>query len=116
MCYFFNALGCLNFINLGLFIFPDHENWFGSDDVLGPLAISVKRERVDLSNNGSSNDITSSANHKEVCVTPSRYMYRLIVRSTEVRQYGKLSHYKALYFVRYFLTLLLADVCECFYD
>lgn len=64
-----------------MFFVADHENWFGSDEVLGPLAISVKRERVEISSG--SNDLTSSGNHKDLS-TPAKYMYRLIVRSTEV--------------------------------
>jgi len=51
------------------FIFTEHENWFGSDEVLGPLAISIRKELME----------TSHENLKE-----KRYLYRLIVRSTEV--------------------------------
>ncbi len=48
----------------------EHENWFGSDEILGPLAISIKRERVE------------GGEKKEGAL---RHLYRLIVRSTEVR-------------------------------
>ena len=53
-----------------ILLFAEHENWFGLDDVLGPLAISIKREKIEK--DGST-------------VFPtSRNLYRLIVRSTEV--------------------------------
>ena len=29
-----------------LFFFSDHQNWFGCDENLGPLAISIRREKV----------------------------------------------------------------------
>ncbi|CAG7823044.1 unnamed protein product [Allacma fusca] len=62
-------------------IITDHENWFGSDEILGPLAISIKRERAGESSLGS--DITTS--HKDnSSYSTVRFVYRLIVRSTEL--------------------------------
>ena len=35
---------CQNWIN-----FAEHQNWFGLDDNLGPVAISIRREKVPIS-------------------------------------------------------------------
>nr|CAD7263867.1 unnamed protein product [Timema shepardi] len=44
----------------------DHQNWFGMDDNLGPVAVSIRRERLDPSD--------SSA----------QYQYRLLIRTSEL--------------------------------
>nr|CAD7429365.1 unnamed protein product [Timema monikensis] len=44
----------------------DHQNWFGMDDNLGPVAISIRRERLESSD--------SSA----------QYQYRLLIRTSEL--------------------------------
>lgn len=63
----------------------DHENWFGLDENLGPLAISIKKERIDnqLYSNLSHHDGKSSSSS---ALSSTKSMYRIIVRSTEVRQ------------------------------
>lgn len=70
--------------------YTDHENWFGLDENLGPLAISIKKERID-------NQLYSNLNphhhhHHEggkssssSALSYSKYLYRIIVRSTEVK-------------------------------
>lgn len=52
----------------------EHQNWFGMDETLGPVAISLKRERVetDLSTNGCSSN------------TSVIFRYRIIIRTSEV--------------------------------
>ncbi|CAB0010599.1 unnamed protein product [Nesidiocoris tenuis] len=45
----------------------DHQNWFGMDDSLGPVAISLKKEKVERTNNSS-----------------SIFRYRLLVRTSEL--------------------------------
>lgn len=55
-----------------IFNFSDHQNWFGMDDNLGPVAISMKRERVEKSQNLASN------------ITSPFYRYRLLIRTSEV--------------------------------
>ncbi|CAL8090539.1 unnamed protein product [Orchesella dallaii] len=60
----------------------DHENWFGLDENLGPLAISIKKERID-------NQLYSNVNHHEgksgiVVSSGSKCLFRVIVRSTEL--------------------------------
>ncbi|XP_022913514.2 signal-induced proliferation-associated 1-like protein 2 isoform X1 [Onthophagus taurus] len=45
----------------------DHQNWFGMDEQLGPLAISIKRERIPQTDN-----------------TLMQYQYRLIIRTSEL--------------------------------
>ncbi|KAF4522715.1 hypothetical protein B566_EDAN012732 [Ephemera danica] len=52
----------------------EHQNWFGLDDNLGPVAISVKREKVE--ENSGSNQPDSSG--------PSLYQFRVIVRTSEL--------------------------------
>lgn len=58
----------------------DHQNWFGLDDTMGPVAISIKREKVDavLSQFENNCNFSSGSSVTQLC------RYRLIVRSTEV--------------------------------
>ncbi|XP_033110924.1 signal-induced proliferation-associated 1-like protein 1, partial [Anneissia japonica] len=49
-----------------------HHNYFGNDEHLGPLAISIKREKMEDEENSSDNKET---NH---------YQYRVIVRTSEL--------------------------------
>lgn len=51
-------------------MFPEHQNWFGMDENLGPVAVSIKREKVE--------DTGGSENSQP------QYIYRLIVRTSEV--------------------------------
>ena len=48
----------------------EHQNWFGVDESLGPVAVSVRRERV-----GGGGEAPPGEPH---------YMYRLIVRTSEL--------------------------------
>ncbi|CAG9129232.1 unnamed protein product [Plutella xylostella] len=52
-----------------------HQNWFGLDEQLGPVAISVKKERVELRRGGA--DATQPA-------TLLAWQYRLIIRTSEL--------------------------------
>ncbi|VVC37072.1 Hypothetical protein CINCED_3A010066 [Cinara cedri] len=57
------------------FFGQDHQNWFGTDETLGPVAISLKRERVetDSPTNGCSSN-------------PSvMFRYRIIIRTSELQ-------------------------------
>lgn len=49
-----------------VFIQLDHQNWFGMDDNLGPVAVSIKKERVNSA------------------ISDSPTQYRLIIRTSEV--------------------------------
>ncbi|ODN05612.1 Signal-induced proliferation-associated 1-like protein 1 [Orchesella cincta] len=60
----------------------DHENWFGLDENLGPLAFSIKKERFD-------NQLYSNLNHHEgksgiVASSGPKCLFRVIIRSTEL--------------------------------
>ncbi len=52
-------------------LLPEHQDWFGVDENLGPLAISIRRERV-----------PHTTEEGRVLPHPlgAEYMYRLIVR------------------------------------
>ncbi|XP_013794291.1 signal-induced proliferation-associated 1-like protein 2 [Limulus polyphemus] len=54
----------------------DHQNWFGVDETLGPIAISIKRERVEDPGNSSPSGSYS--------ITQALFQYRLIVRTSEL--------------------------------
>ncbi|XP_072158783.1 signal-induced proliferation-associated 1-like protein 3 [Bemisia tabaci] len=58
------------------FFGQDHQNWFGMDENLGPVAISIKRERVNRSNGENTNNATSP-NHM--------FRYRLLIRTSELQ-------------------------------
>ncbi|RWS08731.1 signal-induced proliferation-associated 1-like protein 2 [Dinothrombium tinctorium] len=53
----------------------EHQNWFGIDENLGPIAISIRKERV-VPPNSSENDHTSQNQIK--------HQYRLILRTSEL--------------------------------
>lgn len=49
------------------FLQTDHQNWFGMDEQLGPVAVSIKREKLNVNNE----------NHPQ-------YQYRLVIRTSEL--------------------------------
>lgn len=49
------------------FFFTEHSNYFGTDDKLGPVAVSIRREKLE-----DTKDLKD------------QYQYRLIVRTSEV--------------------------------
>ncbi|KFM59860.1 Signal-induced proliferation-associated 1-like protein 2, partial [Stegodyphus mimosarum] len=51
----------------------EHQNWFGIDENLGPVAISIKREKVEHTDNSAKNS-NGALPH---------YQYRLIIRTSE---------------------------------
>ncbi|CAH2991250.1 unnamed protein product [Chilo suppressalis] len=66
-------LGALYYRNY--FYNQPHQNWFGMDDNLGPIAISIKKERVELRRGGA--DVSAPASQLA-------WQYRLIVRTSEL--------------------------------
>ena len=55
----------------------DHQNWFGIDENLGPVAVTIRRERVPVTQ-----DMTSITSNSSL---PSdHWMYRLIVRTSDL--------------------------------
>uniref|UniRef100_A0A8W7PEQ1 Rap-GAP domain-containing protein n=1 Tax=Anopheles coluzzii TaxID=1518534 RepID=A0A8W7PEQ1_ANOCL len=65
------------------FFGQEHQNWFGMDEHLGPVAISIKREKLNpapvqtLALHGS--DVAPTTTHQG-----DQYLYRLIVRTSEL--------------------------------
>lgn len=57
-----------------MFSFLEHQNWFGNDENLGPVALSIKREKVEHVDH----------NLKNGSGTLVHYQYRLIIRTSEV--------------------------------
>lgn len=55
------------------FYSQEHQNWFGMDDNLGPVAISLKRERVEKGLNSSTSNLNSPI-----------YRYRVLIRTSEL--------------------------------
>ncbi|XP_023944675.2 signal-induced proliferation-associated 1-like protein 2 [Bicyclus anynana] len=66
-------LGALYYRNY--FYTQPHQNWFGMDENLGPVAISIKKERVELRRGGGDTSAPASQ---------LAWQYRLIVRSSEL--------------------------------
>lgn len=62
-----------------MFIVTEHQNWFGMDENLGPVAISLKRERIERS---ASSENTIAAPSPLLC-------YRVVIRTSEVRNHKK---------------------------
>ena len=57
----------------------DHQNWFGIDENLGPLAVSIRRERVPAT----VEDSRLVGGH-QLPSTSEHFMYRLIVRTSDL--------------------------------
>ncbi|XP_068632547.1 signal-induced proliferation-associated 1-like protein 3 [Battus philenor] len=66
-------LGALYYRNY--FYTQSHQNWFGMDENLGPIAISIKKERVELRRGGG--DASAPASQLA-------WQYRIIVRTAEL--------------------------------
>ncbi|KAF9805896.1 hypothetical protein SFRURICE_013872 [Spodoptera frugiperda] len=66
-------LGALYYRNY--FYNQPHQNWFGMDENLGPVAISIKKERVELRRGGG--DVSAPASQLA-------WQYRLILRTSEL--------------------------------
>lgn len=60
---------------MGFYYFLAHQNWFGMDENLGPVAISIKKERVELRRGGG--DVSAPASQLA-------WQYRLILRTSEL--------------------------------
>ncbi|XP_057663501.1 signal-induced proliferation-associated 1-like protein 1 isoform X8 [Diorhabda carinulata] len=54
------------------FVGQEHQNWFGMDEQLGPVVISIKREKVVHPEN-------------QITTTLIQYQYRLVVRTSELQ-------------------------------
>lgn len=52
-----------------------HQNWFGMDENLGPISVSIKKERVELRRGGG--DASAPASQLA-------WQYRLIIRTSEL--------------------------------
>ena len=61
-------------ISFIFFCYLEHQNYFGVDEFLGPLAVSVRRERVEEQES----PVENSKDHN------MRYRYRILLRSSEV--------------------------------
>ena len=57
----------------------DHQNWFGIDENLGPLAVSIRRERVPATV-----DDNRLMGSQQLTATSDHFMYRLIVRTSDL--------------------------------
>lgn len=62
------------YFNLLYYLFTEHHNWIGMDETLGPVAISLKREKVE-------NDLTTNGCSSNPSVL---FRYRIIIRTSEV--------------------------------
>lgn len=56
------------------FLGQEHQNWFGMDEQLGPVAISVKKEKP----------LNPPPNHHPDATTHPQHLFRLIVRTAEL--------------------------------
>lgn len=54
----------------------EHQNYFGIDNILGPVALSLRREKLESPENPLSDNGKDST---------ARYLYRIILRTSEVR-------------------------------
>lgn len=55
----------------------EHQNWFGMDENLGPVAVSIRRERIERqSDPNCASPLSTQPSHT--------YHYRLLIRTSEV--------------------------------
>lgn len=59
------------------FLGQEHQSWFGMDEQLGPVAISIKREKLLTPGPNYNNDLSLSQQQQQ-------YQFRLIVRTSEL--------------------------------
>ena len=77
----------------------EHQNWFGVDENLGPIAVSIRKEKVAINSSVPSSTVTSPLSEvstpignpsvsltssTEGSTTSYKYQYRLIVRTSEL--------------------------------
>ena len=70
----------------------EHQNWFGVDEALGPVALSIRRERVVGGGEGQAGPGGGHHLIISITITPGggqggmqeHFMYRLIVRTSEL--------------------------------
>jgi signal-induced proliferation-associated 1 like protein 1 len=59
------------------FLGQEHQNWFGLDENLGPVAISCKREKIEENHNSANSGQLDS-------IGSTLFQYRIIIRTSEV--------------------------------
>ena len=60
----------------------EHQNWFGVDENLGPIAVSIRKEKIQTPNqaiHNSSSELSSSSSNQ------IKHQYRLILRTSELQ-------------------------------
>lgn len=66
----------------------DHQNWFGVDETFGPLAISIRKERITVPPSPSSspnrNSSVTTSDSSDSSDHQIRYQYRLIIRTSDL--------------------------------
>jgi len=63
----------------------EHQNWFGIDDNLGPIAISIRKERIHSSGSLScESDSHEKSGPTSLTQTQIKHQYRLIIRTSEL--------------------------------
>ena len=72
-----NIITCV-YIMRCVVILLEHSNFFGVDDIYGPVAISLRRERMDED----TSPVTIAAG--STGTLQSKYLYRIIVRTCQV--------------------------------
>lgn len=57
----------------------EHQNWFGIDDNLGPIAISIRKERLNVPSIQAADQSQQNSSHQQI-----KHQYRLILRTSEL--------------------------------
>jgi signal-induced proliferation-associated 1 like protein 1 len=69
------------------FYAQEHQNWFGMDENLGPIAISIRREKMSPNESEQSNSSGHHHNHhhnNHHSHMKDQYIYRIIIRTSEL--------------------------------
>lgn len=96
------VFNCLHTLIQGNAYIAEHQNYFGTDENIGPVAISIKREKVSPTSRllDSTHKCVSSASsnskHNTDSSTSAQYQYRVIVRTSEVGRHQSNADYYSL--------------------
>jgi len=70
----------LDLVTCIILTITEHQDWFGMDENLGPVAVSIRRERIERQGDpNSASPLSTQPSHT--------YHYRMLIRTSEVRSY-----------------------------
>ena len=69
---------------MSVFHLTDHQNWFGLDESLGAIAVSLRREKIQHSYNNQGESFIQPRNIDPEKEGKDQWMYRILVRTSDL--------------------------------